>query len=297
LRILAGTAVYVGIIVAAAVLPAAAGLMLTFPALNGLGFFFSGDARAESIAKTMLWMPVINGLLCAAYIMLFLLLGRSSPALAGWCLFAVLVGLWPIWVLRAQVREGIEPKHQLAYGIAVTLTGTVLAVAAVSWLAFSQTAPHIQSFTPSWTDTGWMIEVVRQSKWKIMLFAATLTAFIISVEFLSISDSTRGILSGLPIVPFGGLVSVAGDFGMGVEDRLQIFRGMISSVWLGPAVAVWFIYGLASFYCARKACTVKWLDECMRFCMLVTGWAACFLAIIAISQAIVALPGMLRNIG
>jgi hypothetical protein len=205
------------------------------------------------------------------------------------------MALWLVWIL--QVRRGIERKHQLAYGIAVTFAGTVLAVAAVSWSALSESPPDIRPVTSELMDTGWMIEAIRQSRWKITLFAVTLTAFIVSAAFFAISDSTRGILAGLPIVPFGGLVSVAGDFGTGVEERLQIFRGMIGSVWLGPVVAVWFIYGLASFYGAREASTVKWRNESMRFFALVTGWAACFLAIIAISQVILTLPGMLRNIG
>ena len=42
-RISVGTAVYVAIVILAALLPAAAGLMLTFPALNGLALFFSQD--------------------------------------------------------------------------------------------------------------------------------------------------------------------------------------------------------------------------------------------------------------
>ena len=286
LRILAGTAVYLGIIVLAAALPPAAGLMLTFPALNGLAFFFSGDARAASIAKTMLWMPVLNGFLCAAYIMLFLLVGRSSPTLSGWCLFVGVVILWLAWVLGGQVRQGIEQRHGLTYSIIVTVAGAALVAAAAFWSASSETTLETRSLTPGWTDAGWITEEAWRSRWKITLFALTLAVLIFSASFLSISDSTRGILSGLPIVPFGGLVSVAGDFGMGVDERFQIFRGMISSVWLGPAVAVWFIYGLSSFYSAREASTVKWRNVSARFSALVAGWAMCFLAIIAISYAI-----------
>jgi len=62
-RVAVGTAVYVTIVVLATPLPAAAGLMLTFPALNGLAFFFSEDERAASIAKSMFWMPAVNGVL------------------------------------------------------------------------------------------------------------------------------------------------------------------------------------------------------------------------------------------
>src|SRR5262249_47250632 len=105
LRIVAGTAVYVAIVVLAAPLPAAAGLMLTFPALNGLFFFFSGDARAASIAGSMLWMPVINGVLCGGYILLFAALARTGSAvLVAWCLLLVVVVIWYASVTRRRGR-------------------------------------------------------------------------------------------------------------------------------------------------------------------------------------------------
>ena len=78
-RVAVGTAVYVVIVALAALLPSAAGLMLTFPALNGLAFFYSDDASATSIARSMFWMPVVNGVLCACYVVLFLLLAKTLP--------------------------------------------------------------------------------------------------------------------------------------------------------------------------------------------------------------------------
>ena len=76
IRALLGTTVYAIIIVLAAPFPGAAGLFLTFPALNGLGFLFSPRKNVEPMAKSMLWMPVINGTLCAAYIVVFLMLAQ-----------------------------------------------------------------------------------------------------------------------------------------------------------------------------------------------------------------------------
>src|ERR1700738_633932 len=130
LRVGAGTLVYAGIVAAAAVLPAAAGLMVTFPAINGLAFFFSGDAKAAPMARTMLWMPVINGALCALYMLALLAIGtRSSTALAGWLLLLLVVALWYPCVSGETGLQGLAPQYQLRFRIARALIGGVFGLA------------------------------------------------------------------------------------------------------------------------------------------------------------------------
>src|SRR5947208_14736460 len=48
--------------------PRAAGMMLTFPALNGLGLLTAESQDLHLMAQAMLPMIALNGLLCAAYI-------------------------------------------------------------------------------------------------------------------------------------------------------------------------------------------------------------------------------------
>jgi len=287
LRIAAGTLVYVTIIVLAGVLPPAAGLMLTFPALNGLAFFFSDDGKAAPMARTMFWMPVINGFLCALYIILFLAIGFvSSSALTGWLLLLLVAGFWYAWVSRKIVIGGIKPKHQLAYGIGATLVGIMLVKVASFWTAHPAEALPNEIAVAGWEHAGWIIEAISLSRFKIVLFALALSVFALSAAYLPISDATRGILGGLPIVPFGGLVSVAGDFAMGVQMRFEILRGMLSSVWLGPAVAIWFIYYVSRYYSVRNLIKPEWVNELVRFAAVAAGWIACFAVIIAVSTAI-----------
>ena len=286
-RIAAGTLVYVTIIVLAGVLPPAAGLMLTFPALNGLAFFFSEDGKAAPMARTMFWMPVINGFLCALYIILFLVIGLvSSSGLAGWLLLLLVAGLWYACVSRKTVIDGIKPKHQIAYGIGATLVGITLVIVVRAWIAHPAEALPNEVAVAGWEHAGWIIEAISRSKFKIVLFALALSAFALSAAYLPISDATRGILGGLPIVPFGGLVSVAGDFAMGIQTRFEILHGMLSSVWLGPAVAIWFIYYVSRYYSVRSAINPEWSNELVRFAAVAAGWIACFVVIIAISTAI-----------
>jgi hypothetical protein len=60
-----GMIVYITLLWIAGCVPVAAGLMLTFPALNGLGLLFEGCENAAAVARTMILPPLINGLLCA----------------------------------------------------------------------------------------------------------------------------------------------------------------------------------------------------------------------------------------
>jgi hypothetical protein len=290
LRVTAGTAVYVAIVVLAAPLPAAAGLMLTFPALNGLGFFFSEDARAAAMARSMLWMPVINGVLCAGYILSFVALARSGASvLAAWGLLVVVVLLWYASVTRRRVRAGIAPERQLAYALMVTLAGVALAVVAGAASTRPESAAMAVPGAAGADDARWIVETIWRSRLKIGLFAVALAVFLPAIAYLPISDSTRGILTGLPIVPFGGLVAIAGDAGMSADARLAIIAGMLHGVWLAPAVAVWFILGFSRFLEARAKMSSPDADAAIRFGALAAGWLAAFAVIVVAGYAIEAL--------
>ncbi len=290
LRVAAGTVVYVAIVVLAAPLPAAAGLMLTFPALNGLGFFFSEDARAAAMARSMLWMPLINGTLCAAYILAFAALAPTGAAeLAAWGLLLAVVLAWYAGVSRRRVRAGIAPERQLAYALVVTLAGLVLAVVAGAAAARMASGPTALAGAPGVEHVGSIAETIWRSRLKIALFAVALAVFIPAIAYLPISDSTRGILTGLPIVPFGGLVAIAGDAGIGVDARLSIIAGMLRGVWLAPAVAVWFILCFSRFLAARADRPAPAADTAIRFAALVAGWLAAFAVVVVAGYGLEAL--------
>jgi hypothetical protein len=289
-RIIVGTAVYVVIVLLATPLPPAAGLMLTFPALNGLAFVFSEDVRAAAIARTMFWMPLVNGAFCAAYILLFLLLGETmSPTAVGWGLLLVEAALWCAWVSRRHVRAGIDRSGQLMFAIAATLIGAALAAATI--LVLSRAGISVQSAAGSSgrAHAGWIVDAIARSQLKIELFALTLAVFALAIQYVPISDSTRGILAGLPIVPFGGLVSIAGDPALSADSRVQTFLGMIGGVWLGPPIALWFIFCFSGYLSARKPTGPPAADSLRRFGALLFGWFVTFAVIVAIAYAMDAL--------
>jgi hypothetical protein len=286
-RVAVGTAVYGIIVVLAASRPAAAGLMLTFPALNGLAFFFSEDARAASIARSMLWMPVVNGVLCAGYISVFAFVATAgSAALVAWGLVGLSVAAWLACVSRDRVRKGIAQDHQLAFVAAATVIGAVLAAGGAFEATHLPVAELRAQPAPASDGVSWLAAALGRSQLKIGLFALALVIFFSSIAYLPLSDSTRGILSGLPLVPFGGLVAIAGDAAMSLDDRLQIFRGMMSGVWLSPAVAAWFIFLFSRFLGMRTRHGVSIADDALRFGALLVGWAVTFGVIVAVASAI-----------
>src|SRR5215471_21575694 len=85
--------------------PRVAGMMLTFPALNGLGLLTAESRDPQLMARAMLPMIALNGLLCATYIIaqrqLQSRLPHLSPGVHMGTVVAVCVIVWggiALWV-------------------------------------------------------------------------------------------------------------------------------------------------------------------------------------------------------
>jgi hypothetical protein len=195
--------------------------MLIFPALNGLGLFFAEQARIGAMAKSMLWMPVINGSLCASYIIFFrFLAGVIYPSVLAWGLFAIVMSAWMLIASRKKVRDGIPEEHQFRCAVIFTLGGMLLA--GIAYFLMSPVfAPRMSISEQSIMSWKLIEHTVWQTRFKTGMFAVCLLVFLLSMRYLPISDEDRGVLAGLPIVPFGGLVSVAGDGVIEVARRVQ----------------------------------------------------------------------------
>jgi hypothetical protein len=287
-RTLLGTIIYTIIIILAAPFPSAAGLFLTFPALNGLAFFFSPPDSVESMARSMLWMPVINGTLCAAYIAAFLALSHlAAPTVVAWILVVAVAGLWLAIASRQGVRAGIARKHQVVYGIVVVVAGCALA--AIALRVLNGHAVDSGRFANLVISSDSPLQILWNGKLKIALFAACLLLFLVVTERMPISPGVRGILAGLPIVPFGGLLSVAADGGVDLDGRVHIFERMATSVWLSPAVAVAFIYGYSTYLGSRQPLGTPDAERAMKFAVLVTAWSLCGAAILGVAYVVASL--------
>jgi len=289
LCVVLGTMVYAVIIVFAAPYPSAAGLMLTFPALNGLGMLFTGQSSISAMAKPMLWMPVANGALCAFYIFAFLALSHTlSPIWLAWLLFIVIAVLWLLIVREEWLRAGIPKQRQLGYVLVVTFSGLLLLVISLLMAGnFGVPAPPEQDVGV--LQFAW--NTVLADWYKVALFSIAFATFLVSSERLGLSDAARGILAGLPLVPFCGLVSIAVGHRHDPSERIATLRGMLDGLCLGPAVAAWFVLLISTYLSSRKPFDSPSKDFLARFAAVVVGWIACG----AIIAAIVRVLGVLAK--
>src|SRR5262249_29518936 len=115
--------------------PRAAGMMLTFPALNGLGLLTAQSHDLHLMARAMLPMIALNGLLCATYISaqrrLRSRLPHFSPGVQVWTLLAVCVFLWgamALWVAPV-VEAYLVSSRQMSAFLCVSAVVSVLLTA------------------------------------------------------------------------------------------------------------------------------------------------------------------------
>lgn len=284
LRILLGSAVYVLIIVLAAPFPSAAGLMLVFPTLNGLAFVFSARRHVLAMVPSMLWMPVVNGALCAGYLMIFLVLApRLSSVPLAWGLAVLAAAAFALVVSSPRLRAGIMPRHQFAFAVGAALIGLVLVAAAAAVIPAPAPGVGISALAESHgAALSWpfALETAQRNGWKIGVFAFCLAAFLAAARFLPLSDGVRGVLAGLPLAPLGGLLSVASDTGVALAVRLDIMRQMMTSIWLGPAIAIWFIYAFPRLLVRLAP------GQARAVAALFAAWMACGAVVVAASAAL-----------
>lgn len=250
--------------------------MLTFPALNGLAFILSRRDTVGAITTTMLWMPLINGLLCAGYLALFVLLSAPATATAlAWALAAVVAMLWLALVTRRAVRNGVPPRLQPAYLLGAVLCGTVLTGL---WWFFASTAV-------TGTDAATKPALTLL---KILLFAFALWLLIVLPPRFRWKDGASGILSGLPLVALAGLLSVAQDAAVDLEVRRALLAQMMFGVWLAPAMAIGFIYAMSRLLLQPRM-------HRLRIAVVLAGWLLCFAVIVTTGTALQWLASLAAN--
>lgn len=268
LRIVFGTGVFALIVWTAAHFPAAAGLMLTFPALNGIAFIFSRRDTVDPITKTMLWMPLINGTLCVSYMTAFSILAAPQYATAlAWGLALSFALLWPALSTRPWVGHGVTSRLQWPYAVAVVLFG---AAATLVWWYFTGPTGAGASGSTAKPELSWL---------KVALFAMALWILIVLPTRFGWKDGATGILSGLPLISLAGLLSIAQDSAIDLESRRVLFVQMMLGAWLAPAMAVAFIYGVSRVLVSPRA-------HALRVLVVSAGWVLCFISIIITGAAL-----------
>jgi uncharacterized membrane protein len=282
-RLCLGTIVFIVILLFAATHPSAAGLMLTFPALNGLGLLYTEQSSIPGMAKSMLWLPVLNGILCAVYIVMFLVSANSSnanPLAVG--LFLLIAGLWIGSWLGKWLKNGVAEDRQHTYAARTLFAGALFVIAWI-WIegSYGPTAVGTRDGFLHLVPT-----VLVKSWWKIGLFVVAFSIFLFVGNRKDTPDWIRGVLAGLPLVPFFGLLSVAFSFDEALQDQIQTLRGMGLGLCLGPAIAVCFIILVSRMLAQRHQSPNGKIDGLARFGIVASGWLVCFAVITALSVAI-----------
>ncbi len=240
-KIAIGASFYLVLISFARHMPGAAGIMLTFPALNGLALLFADRESLPRVAGTMLAIPLANAVLCFASI---LTIGRFPILVADETLaYASLAALFVIWITAATTLPIVQVAERVRTPFSVACSVGLIALT----LHLGSSLTHDAGTPGSWLDFA------NANRDRIGLFAICLVIVAAYTErrWFAPSPHVLGLIGGLPLVTFIGLATTATDRTRSLDQRLASLHDMQMTVWLGPILSIWFIH-LFSLYLARR---------------------------------------------
>jgi hypothetical protein len=237
----------------------AAGMMLTFPALNGITVAFSPNA--PTLASGMLPMIAINGLLCLAFIEFFEVISSHWPQQRWTGRYLLFLGC-PIWYGASRVT------------IPVPITWQPLFIAGYAILAVAITVVLWYN-RPVAKAGGIRVPILNflkdQKLWgRIGLFEGIFVA-VLAFDHWG-STIFAGQLGAAPLLPLFGLAVIAEG-----TDPVQELKRVKISVLLGPIFAMSVVFVLAP-----RSALVDLFGALM---MLLGAWMSCFLGIWFLSLA------------
>jgi hypothetical protein len=273
LKVLIGTAFYVGLLWVTQRNPRAAGMMLTFPTLNGLVLLMAGPAALEDAASAMLLMPLINVALWAFYLGFFghLVDRQIAPAMAsGGLIGAGAVGWLVVAALITDRKWGVAVAWQWAYVPGVLAAGIALT------LVLPRRAAPLGAATASRALA--IVQLLQRHRYRVFVFALTLAAIAV-MDRLGASPALLGAVAGAPLVAMFGMQTFVGDGTVTLAARRAALAAMGDGLWLGPAIAITFVavYWRALAWLAANSGGLVY--HLVGAAMLVAGWTACLAAI------------------
>jgi hypothetical protein len=215
--------------------PRAAGMMLTFPALNGLGLLTAESHDLHLMARAMLPMIALNGLLCAVYIIAQRQLRYRLPHLAlpvhVWTVLGVCAVLWggmALWVAPVVQAYLVSARQIMAFLCAYAVASVLLTVR----LLWSPIHQHGR---------------VRQGVWNVLRANAGRVGgmFILLLLVMLVArggaEAWAGRLSALPLLPFYSLF-ILSSARLHTHHEVARLEHVGSTVLLGPVVAMTFVW-------------------------------------------------------
>ena len=270
-KIALGTALYVAVLWTAQRNPRAAGMMLTFPTLNGIGLLMAEPAAVAAVAQSMLLMPILNGVLYASYVAASLRWSHPglAPAAASRLLVAAFAVIWLAlaWLI-VDGRWGVPSDRQALYALATAAAG----------LGLTLVARPRQTLTAALASPPALRALVARNRQRIGLFALSLAGVAV-VDRLDGPPAVVGVLASLPLVAVFGMHAIAGDDAAAPSARRQALAAMVGGVWLGPAVAIVFVAAFWRTLSVLSSHRAGFDYLVAGAVALFVGWSLCLLAI------------------
>jgi hypothetical protein len=271
-KVLLGTALYVAVLWEARRNPRAAGMMLTFPTLNGISMLMTAPAELGPIVSSMLLMPIVNGLSCAIYLAAFERAVRAgtAPATGSGLVLALIAALWFVvaWLITRHLW-GVPADDEIAYLVAAAIGGLVL-----TW---ALPAPRSDAL-PAASSIQRPDHLVSRNWRRIALFALALSCVLVADKVWH-SPALLGVLAAMPLVAFFSLHTIAADRERSPAARGTDLAAMGNGVWLGPAVAIAFIIGFWRWLAAVASHVEGARYLAAGVLSLLAGWGLCLVAI------------------
>jgi hypothetical protein len=243
-----------------------AGMLLTFPMLNGIGLAASRE-NAVRLARSMVPVITLNGTMCFLFA---LALSVSATARANPLATTAVAGA--AWLAVYTLLEA----RDIAFRRSWTMLAYVALCAAVSALVTWALWPPCAEIARAVLRAGGLVGVLEG--WvTIALFALTLLLVLGFAHFFRDAHAAIGRLAALPIVPLFGLYTVAtvtaGD--PAALAKLDTLRSLLLVGWsLALAYAVLF-----AIYVARAASAPA--HSARRVIGMLAGWGLCLTGIVA----------------
>lgn len=215
--------------------PRAAGMMLTFPALNGLGLLTAESHNLHLMARAMLPMIALNGLLCATYIVaqrqLRSRLPHLSPVVQGCTVLGACVALWgmvAVWVAPL-LQAYLASSRQIMAFMSTYAVGSVVLTVRLLW---SPADEHGRG---------------RQRFWGVIRANAVRVSGMLSLLVLVMlvarhgAEAWAGRLSAVPLIPFYSLLMLSSTR-VNTPYKGARLEQVGGTVLLGPLVAMPFVW-------------------------------------------------------
>lgn len=247
--------------------PRAAGMMLTFPALNGIGLLAGEGPALQPMAHAMVPMIVVNGLLCVGYILVQRLLRRCGKQRGSRLAAIVLMGLCLcLWFLMAwYVAPHLQSWLTASRGMVRFVLGYALCASpCIGWLWCP--APSSDRAKQS------LWQVLQANKERVGLLFGLI---VLILTFIHTGAQTwAGRFSAFPLLPLYTLALLhAGE--AGVPRRAAVLDALGSTVLMGPVVAMLFVWAYV-FYLNTLRHTTQGLTYMGGGVLgLLLGWGLC----------------------